>query len=80
MRTVELNIDMEKIHHPEVKELSYTIGYLSTWALERFPIVKIYNDMIDDLTAYYYKEGKEKPAYVIGAVWRESSKEYTFHS
>lgn len=78
MRTVELHLDIDRIQAPVLK-VQQAIGRLSMWGEGSFPTVKIFNDGDNDMVATYHdSEGVRK--YVIGAVWRPSSNEYTFHS
>ena len=79
MRTIELHLDEERIKHDNREQLSAAIGYLAYWACQAFQNVRIYNDRDNDLIAYY-KNTDTGRSYVIGAVWREASNEYSFHS
>jgi hypothetical protein len=77
-RVITLRIDENKVSSIPRKDLSSAVGYLSTWALERFNHVTITNDRDEDLVAYYSYEPEGETKYVIGAVWRGES--YSFHS
>lgn len=79
MRTIELHLDEERIKHDNRKQLSIAIGYLASWNLSGYDNVSIYNDGDNDLIATYASTETGR-SYVIGAVWRESSQEYSFHS
>ena len=81
MRTVEIHLEPEDqkaiaeitTHH----RLQEAIGYLSSWSISSYPLVKIWPDGNGDLVADYFDEcGALK--YVIGAIWHGDH--YGFHS
>ena len=76
-RTIQLQIDDERIKHGNFKERDAAIGYLSAWAAHLYPNCCIRNDGTDDLVAVYKNESGEIK-YVIGAVWRGDR--YSYHS
>lgn len=86
-RTVTLNVDWTKIYVDWTKisgltpydELYRAIGRLSMWSLESFPKCIISNDGLTDLVAVYLNE-EDRKRFVIGAIWRDKEKQYTFHS
>ena len=77
MRKIELNFNEDQILHGNYQQLFQAIGRISWRAMDGYETVRIFNDGKNDLIAYY--EGTWGK-FVMGAVWREESKEYTFHS
>ena len=75
-RTLELNVDVERLKDVDNKEYSRAMGRICTYAVDYYDEVKVYNDGDNDLVACYYKDGVRK--FVMGAVWRGT--EYSFHS
>ncbi len=55
------------------------MGRLATWAVDDFNRVDIYNDGKDDFVAHY-SDTEHDRKYVIGAIWRKETEEFTFHS
>ena len=76
MRQVEIHLSAEQVAGAEAGQ---AIGYLATWALERFPLVLIYPDGGRNIVASYCSKDGQR-GYLIGAVWREGANEYSFHS
>ena len=94
-RTVEIRFDYQTLlrranshceaRNAEVqKELNAAIGYLSTFAQGRYPIVKIYEDRSCgscSLQATFMEADTFEAKYmVIGAVYDKSKGTYSFHS
>ena len=84
MRTINLLIDsddmaevMDAVHALQLKQ---AIGYLSLWGFPSFPVVDIHPDGKTDLLAVYTDPARPDRRYVIGAVWSDSTKSYSFHS
>ena len=85
MRTINLLIDsddmaevMDAVHALQLKQ---AIGYLVSWGIDGYSVVDIRRDGKTDLLAVYYN--LRTPAdrrFVIGAVWSDSTKSYSFHS
>ena len=83
-RTIQLLLtqeDMTQIAESigTLDKLWYAIGYLSTWSVDAYPTVRIYEDGKTDIAAIYLTEQGEL-GYVIGAVWNDTTKTYGFHS
>lgn len=76
-RTVEINVDLDRVKHENNQQLQQAIGRLSLWG-PTLQTVRIFNDGDNDLIAVYLDNDVRR--YVIGAVWRPESNEYTFHS
>lgn len=76
-RTVELEATLPE--GVDMKEYYRAVGYLSDWAIERYPFVKIYTYNKSDILAVYKKErSTDRSWYTIAAVW--NGNQYTFHS
>ncbi len=83
MREISINLDCGQF----TKEMRDAIGYLSMWAFDMYDKVVIYRDhgndeggdKYPDLIAYY-QNTTTWSKYVIGAVWNESTQQYSFHS
>ena len=62
-------------------ELVKAIGYLSTWNMSAYSHVKIYHDVKEkELIARYSLGGDHIVGYVIGAIWHDKEKRFSFHS
>ncbi len=72
MRTIRIHCKLPAVDYTKA------IAYLTTWAMDSYTEVDIYEDGGNDLVACYSCETDRK--YIIGAVWRKESGEYTFHS
>lgn len=82
-RTIELQIaagDMAEIAETTLSwwKVWEAIGYLSSWAADSYPIVRIYRDGNGPDIAAVYLKGDGELGYVIGAVWHDDH--YGFHS
>ncbi len=78
MRTVTINLPEDFILN---KAAIFALGRSAAWALQEFPICNIYHDGKRDMVAVYQRTAEQNgPSYVIGAVYREESDEYSFHS
>ena len=75
MRTIEFRFDVPDV---DPQQFRNAIAYLTLWSLDRYDTVRIYSDGAFDLVAVYTNSDNQR--YTIGAVWRPTSGEYTFHS
>ena len=75
MRTI--NLHLSRI--PDNRERE-AINYLTLWAIPSFPVVDIYHDGDRDFLAVYTDPQDAKQKYVIGAVWSDTTKSFSFHS
>lgn len=57
------------------------LGYLSSWNFT-FPLVDIFIQHGDELTAVYRNDTKSNPGCVIGAIWHndDGGGQFSFHS
>ena len=83
MRTTKMYIngdDMERLMETAApKELYNAIGYLSQWGMQYPSCTITVADFKDpELVATYHREGESKPAYVIAAIWGDTT--FSFHS
>lgn len=80
-REVILSLDLEKLKGRDERETYKAIGYLSTWAIEAFQKVRIFTTHDNMIMAQYSTtdSGGDR-YYVIGAVWNEKERTYSFHS
>lgn len=70
----------ELLERTDVREFYKALGYLTQWAYSRDYEVSIeINPSDSELTAIYNTPSGEREM-VIGAVWREYSRQFTFHS
>ena len=84
MRTINLLIDsddmaeaMDAVHALQLKQ---AIGYLVSWGIDGYSVVDIRRDGKTDLLAVYTDPANSDRRFVIGAVWSDSTKSYSFHS
>lgn len=80
-RTAVLQMEPAEIQKRESldnREYRAAIGYLSTWNLS-YEKVTIYARDELDMVAVYRSNVTDKQ-YVIGAVWNQETKRYSFHS
>ena len=75
MRTI--NLHLSRI--PDNREQA-AINYLSLWCIPSYPVVDIYHDGDRDFLAVYREPGDDTQRYVIGAVWHDDTKSFSFHS
>lgn len=88
MRTVKIEfLPSASLLRPgseHIEEMFRAIGYLSHWGASKYDEVLLARDRDDslDIIAYYYdsKKNGEMAGYVIGAIWNESIKKYSYHS
>jgi hypothetical protein len=73
---VELSALRNKTDWPQVQR---ALGYLSTWNMS-FRICEISIQDGTDFFATYRDEENGPTKYVIGGIWREIGREYSFHS
>lgn len=69
--------------HPA--EVNRALAYLTTWGLLGYQYVDIFVDREGDMTACYYRNKKaaddgERPGFVMGGVFSQHDKTYSFHS
>jgi hypothetical protein len=82
MRTVIHRVDYAQHclkHEIPMSAVFEAVGYLSAWSVEGFGHVEIITDRDGDLTAYYSQTEGDRE-YVIGAVYREESRLFSYHS
>ena len=88
-RTVKNHIQSKVMEEAGIPMAHYwaAIGRLSEWAahVPEYKFLILVHDGVDgDMLANYYPSeealGKQRPSYQIGAIWREESKTYSFHS
>lgn len=88
MRHVEYSFDGEALtelrHATDAQAVCDALGHLSVWNLT-FPFARIHisADKTELVAAYYKADpsgGTERADYVIGAVWRDDDKRFSFHS
>lgn len=87
MRNIELlfgTVDYMTYGWEHGTEFHEAVGYLSTWNIDGYPFVRIMFDARHcEFIATYWSDKPEdgkRPDYVIGAIWREESKRFSFHS
>lgn len=86
MRTTIINIDpdeyRELAHNTDIVELTEAIGYLATWGMAGtgYDTVKIRMADAYDLLAYYTCEDNPSSYFIMGGVWHDDTKKFTFHS
>lgn len=89
MRQIEIRtaddgafINFQEENYQEVTE---ALSYLTTWALTGYGYVEIFIARDGEMTACYWKTkdahlNNEQVGYVIGAIFHEDVKWYSFHS
>jgi hypothetical protein len=77
-RTIKIDLDTTILPDNQ-EQINKAMVRLIHWGSDSYPEVAIYNDGKNDMVAVYFSEAGER-RYVIGAVWRPESNEYTFHS
>ena len=75
MRTI--NLHLSRI--PDNRERE-AINYLTLWAIPSYPVADIYHDGDRDFLGVYSDPENPKQKYVIGAVWHDDTKSFSFHS
>lgn len=78
MRTIRLNFDADAVER--LANVKSAIARLALWAFNTYPVVEIHRDGGTDLIAVYSDPSNLDRRYVIGAVWSDSTKSYSFHS
>lgn len=76
MRTINLHLTVI----PAVRDAQAAINYLTLWAIPSYPVVDIYHDGDRDFLAVYSDPQDAKQKYVIGAIWHDDTKSFSFHS
>lgn len=81
IEAVSPEVMAEAINTVDIVEFHKAVGYLSMWAIVggSYPKLSIWVDRECDLNAIYRKENGDV-GYVIGAVWHDDSRTYSFHS
>jgi hypothetical protein len=87
MRNISIEIEgpdfLELARNTDHVDLTETIGYLCTWGIRGgYDTVRIFMDLHSktDLVALYTFTDDPTCKYVMGAIWREESNKFTFHS
>jgi len=87
MRNISIEIEpkdfLELARNTDHVDLTETIGYLCTWGITGgYDTVRIFMDLHSktDLVALYTFTDDPTYKYVMGAIWREESNKFTFHS
>ncbi|NDD55373.1 hypothetical protein EBZ39_16185 [bacterium] len=87
MRNISIEIEgpdfIELARNTDHVDLTETIGYLCTWGITgNYDTVRIFMDWHSktDLVALYTSTENPERKYVMGAIWREESNKFTFHS
>ena len=88
MRNISIEITPENyldlIRNTDNVDLTEAIGYLCACALrsDRYNTVRIFMDWHSktDLVALYTSTENPEHKFVMGAIWREESNKFTFHS
>jgi hypothetical protein len=87
MRNITIEITpedfLELARNTDHVDLTETIGYLCTWGITGgYDTVRIFMDLHSktDLVALYTFTDDPTSKYVMGAIWREESNKFTFHS
>lgn len=60
------------------KELAPVLARAAQWGRPSYQTVNIFSDGRDDFVITFMDDSGSR--FVMGAVWRESTKEFTFHS
>lgn len=86
MRTTIINITpveyRELAHNTDIVELTEAIGYLATWGMTGTGFNKVQIRITDkcDLLAYYTDTENAPSHFIMGGIWHNDTKKYTFHS
>ena len=75
MRTI--NLHLSRIPDDRERE---AIGYLSLWGIPSYPVADIYHDGDRDFLGVYTDPARPDRQYVIGAIWHDDTKTFSFHS
>lgn len=76
---IQVDVDMEQMPNVPIEKIEQVIGQIIV-RFSRFncDTVRIMNDKKNNLICFFRKDGNTK--FVLGAIWRNENKEFTFHS
>lgn len=84
MRTIHINFNLEDVSVIPSTAFNDAMGYLATWAMtERgYDTVTMYLSEGSDITAIYTSSDPQRSnaRYVIGGIYHDDEKRYSFHS
>ena len=82
-RTVDFQLEFNRLHElVDSKALFQALGYITTWGLDSplYTHLTVTQSDGPHLVAYYATNATAAPSFVLGAVWREGERQYSFHS
>lgn len=80
-RTIEITFQEDpKIYKEFIHQAQKAIGRLSLWGIDGYDKVTIWPDGKGLDFIAHYENTQNSSKYTIGAIWREDTKEYSFHS
>jgi len=86
MRTTIINIEPDDFkqlaHNTDIAELTEAIGYLATWGMAGTGYDKVQIRITDkcDLLAYYTCEDNPSSYFIMGGIWHNDTRKFTYHS
>ena len=84
-RTIHVNFVSEHVVSIPASVFDAAIGYLATWAMHKsskYDTVNLYLSEGSDITAVYTSSDPQhtNARYVIGGIYHDDEKRYSFHS
>ena len=86
MRDIRIHIEgaeMEALNERTGGGFSKAIAKYALWGAETYPFVSVFSDGGSDLMAAYHKEApneRQRPGFVLAAIWDAASNTYSYHS
>ena len=84
-RTIHVNFALEDVADIPASVFDAAMGYLATWAMNtssKYDTVHLYLSEGSDITAVYTSSDPQhtNARYVIGGIYHDDEKRYSFHS